>query len=84
MRRVSRCLVQAGMLLLMLPAAQAQARPAHRRALADYFGPLLPKKLNDCRTCHLPDPPGTATDQLATEKPHNAWPARMRPEDFLA
>jgi hypothetical protein len=66
------------MLLLMLTAAQAQARPAHRRALADYFGPLLPKKLNDCRTCHLPDPPGTAADQLATEKPHNAFGARLK------
>ncbi|HEV3116456.1 MAG TPA: DUF1549 and DUF1553 domain-containing protein, partial [Gemmataceae bacterium] len=48
------------------------------RALADYFGPLLPKKLNDCRTCHLPDPPGATADQLASEKPHNPFGARLK------
>jgi hypothetical protein len=53
-----------------------QARPAHKRALADFFGPLLPKKLNDCRTCHLPDRPG---DQAKDdEKPHNPFGARLK------
>src|SRR5438105_13873633 len=64
--------------ILLLAASQAGARPAHKRALADYFGPFLPKKLNDCRTCHLPDPPGTVPDQLATEKPHNVFGARLK------
>jgi hypothetical protein len=52
------------------------ARPAHKRALADHFGPFLPKKLNDCRTCHLPDPPGTKPSD--DEKPHNAFGARLK------
>src|SRR5262245_60786440 len=60
----------------LLGPSPAQARPAHRRALADYFGPFLAKKLNDCKTCHLPDPPGkTAADG---EKPHNAFGARLK------
>jgi hypothetical protein len=31
-------------------SSPVQARPAHKRALVDYFGPFLSKKLNDCRT----------------------------------
>src|SRR5262245_32211468 len=57
-------------------AVPALARPAHKRALADHFGPFLPKPLNDCRTCHLPDPPGV---KLAEDgKPHNAFGARLK------
>jgi hypothetical protein len=52
-----------------------QARPAHKRALADYFGPFLAKKLNDCRTCHLPGKGGSIVEE--TEKPHNAFGARL-------
>ena len=40
-------------------------------ALAEYLGPYLSKKLNDCRTCHLPDGPGD-------EKRHNPFGARLR------
>jgi hypothetical protein len=58
--------------------AAAPARPAHKRALADYFGPFLASKLNDCRTCHLPEPPGTANDPLVDKKPHNAFGARLK------
>jgi hypothetical protein len=44
--------------------------------LADYFGPFLAKKLNDCQTCHLPDKPGA--DPLVAGKPHNPFGARLK------
>jgi hypothetical protein len=53
------------------------ARPAHKRALADYFGPFLAPKLNDCRTCHLPDAAGESANG-ASEKPHNPFGARLK------
>src|SRR5581483_1438115 len=58
-----------------LGSAGAQARPPHKKALADHFGTLLAKKLNDCRTCHLPDPPGAKPDDA--DKPHNRYGARL-------
>ncbi|HEY7422719.1 MAG TPA: DUF1553 domain-containing protein [Gemmataceae bacterium] len=57
---------------LLLPAG-ARAKPAHKKALVDFFGPALPRKLHDCRTCHLPDQPGADED----EKPHNVFGARL-------
>src|SRR4051812_40099147 len=51
----------------------AQAKPAHKKALADYLGASLAKPLNDCRTCHLPDQPGADP----TDKPHNPFGARL-------
>src|SRR5262249_9885105 len=56
-------------------AGPAWARPPYKKALAEHFGPLLAKKLNDCRTCHLPDPPGGPKDE--SDKPHNAFGARL-------
>lgn len=61
-------------LVLLTTAVPLQARPAHRRALADHFSSFLAKKLNDCRTCHLPDAAPTAE----SEKPHNAFGARLK------
>lgn len=49
------------------------AKPAHKKALADYLGPFLAKKLNDCRACHLPAQPGEDEDQ-----PHNPFGARLK------
>jgi hypothetical protein len=57
---------------LLLPAG-LHAKPAHKKALVDFFGPALPKKLHDCRTCHLPDQPGADEDA----KPHNVFGARL-------
>jgi uncharacterized protein DUF1553/uncharacterized protein DUF1549 len=54
----------------------AWSRPPHKRALADYLGPFLAKKLNDCQTCHLPDKPGV--DPLVAGKPHNPFGARLK------
>src|SRR5262245_2985771 len=53
-----------------------QGRPAHKRALADYLGSHLSPKLNDCRTCHQPDPPGKKVED--GDKPHNAFGRRLR------
>src|SRR5262245_46212838 len=62
-------------LSLCFPPA-AGARPPHKQALADYFGPFLAKKLNDCRTCHLPAEPGVKEE--GSEKPHNVFGARLK------
>jgi hypothetical protein len=59
---------------LALPGVEARARPAHRRALADHFGPRLARKLNDCRTCHLPARPDDDPD----DRPHNPFGARLK------
>src|SRR5207253_2742479 len=66
------------MLAAVVAAASAQARPAHKQSLAQYFGPFLPKKLNDCRTCHLPDKPGLATIEQDNDKPHNPFGERLK------
>ncbi len=58
----------------LLVAAPATARPAHKQALLDLFGPSLPRKLHDCRTCHLPDRPGAVEE----DKPHNPFGARLK------
>src|SRR4051794_586142 len=63
------------LVVLLLSATAATARPAHKQALAEYFGPFLAKKLNDCRTCHLPDGPDAKPGD--TEKPHNVFGARL-------
>src|SRR5439155_17285599 len=72
---------RAVLLTLALPlgfGSPLQARPAHRQALADYFGPFLAKKLNDCRTCHLADPSGQTGESRAGAKPHNVFGARVK------
>jgi hypothetical protein len=69
---VLRTLPFALLLALALPGS-ARAKPAHKQALLDYFGPALPKKLHDCRTCHLPDQP----DAEEGSKPHNVFGARL-------
>jgi hypothetical protein len=58
-------------ILLLLAASLAQAKPAHLKALADYAGASLPKSVNDCRTCHLPD----TKDEPG--KPHNDFGKRV-------
>ncbi len=57
--------------------ASLHARPPHKQALADYYGTFLTKSLNNCATCHLPDPPG-AKDELSDTKPHNPFGARLK------
>jgi hypothetical protein len=62
---------------VLAAAAPAAAKPAHKQALISYFGPFLPPKLHDCRTCHLPDPSGGPGSADEGEKPHNAFGARL-------
>jgi hypothetical protein len=66
--------VSLALLTALLLAAPVTARPAHKQALIDLFGPALPRKLHDCRTCHLPDTPGADP----TDKPHNPFGARLK------
>ena len=73
-RRCCFAILLGAVVALAMPP-DVQARPAHKRALADYFGPFLAKKLNDCRTCHLPGKGGSIVEE--TEKPHNAFGARL-------
>lgn len=53
----------------------AQARPPHRKAMADYLGPTLARKLNDCRTCHAEPEPGADPSE---DRPHNAFGSRLK------
>jgi hypothetical protein len=68
-----------GLLLLLaaclLAAPSAPAHPAYKKALADHFGPFLAAHLNNCQTCHLPDPPGGAPEG---DKPHNVFGLRLK------
>jgi hypothetical protein len=61
--------------LLLAGTSRVTAKPAHKKALADYFGPFLAGKLNDCRTCHLPDK--KADPESLDDKPHNPFGARL-------
>ena len=51
------------------------ARPPHKKALADYLGPGMARKLNDCRTCHVPADEGA--DALDA-RPHNPFGKRLK------
>ena len=55
--------------------ASVFARPPHKKALADYVGPGLARKLNDCRTCHVPVEDGT---DAVDSRPHNAFGKRLK------
>ena len=61
----------------MLVVSPLHARPAHKQALLDYLGPFLTPKLNDCRTCHVSGKL-EAANQEETDKPHNAFGARLK------
>ncbi len=53
----------------------ALARPPHKKALNDYLGPGVARKLNDCRTCHLPAFEG---DDTLDARPHNPFGKRLK------
>ncbi len=75
MRRRTVVLAIAGAVMLSTAAVRVLARPAHKRALADYVGSSLATKLNDCRTCHVPAQPG---DDPEAERPRNAFGKRLK------
>ncbi len=60
---------------LVLAGRPAGARPPHKKALADYLGPTLARKLNDCRTCHLVPEAGADPSE---DRPHNAFGRRLK------
>jgi Protein of unknown function (DUF1553)/Protein of unknown function (DUF1549) len=62
-----------GLAALAVAATSVHAKPAHKRALIEYFGAALPANLQACTTCHLPDRPDAADG----EKPHNRFGARL-------
>ncbi len=64
---IAACLTMAG--------PPAWARPPHKKALADYLGSTQAKKLNDCRTCHLPVEDGA---DLEDARPHNPFGKRLK------
>lgn len=55
---------------LLVGAGLASAKPAHLKAVADYVGPTMAKKLNQCQLCHL-----EGGDE--SEKPHNDFGKRL-------
>ena len=68
-------IVAVGMIGLGATSLPALARPPHKKALADYLGPGLAGKLNDCRTCHVVPEPGA---DPAEDRPHNAFGKRLK------
>src|SRR5579883_3012902 len=58
-----------------LAGLPALARPPHKKALADYLGPGLARKLNDCRTCHQPLEDGADPEEA---RPHNPFGKRLK------
>jgi hypothetical protein len=60
---------------LIVTGRPAQARPPHKKALADYLGPGLARKLNDCRTCHVVPEEGADASE---DRPHNAFGKRLK------
>src|SRR5262245_16955305 len=69
MRSSSRCGLSVVVVLALTPLCEA--KPQHKQALVNHFGPFLPKKLDDCRTCHL----NTNPDE--SDKAHNPFGARL-------
>src|SRR5579871_183473 len=65
-------LLFSALVLAFLPPS-VLAKPAHKKALIDFFGPNLPKNLHDCRVCHLPAQPGAEEDA----RPHNVFGSRL-------
>jgi hypothetical protein len=63
--------------IALVGLGSAGARPPYKKALADYFGPYLAAKLNDCRSCHVPDD-GKHDPFAGDDKPHNPFGARLK------
>ena len=59
---------------LVTLGAFAQARPTYKSALARSVGAPLPKKLNDCRTCHAP----AARESQVSARTLNVYGQRLR------
>lgn len=62
--------------LPLLAASTAQATPANKKALTNYFETFIAPKLDACTTCHLPS--NNHDPQSLDEFPHNAFGDRLR------
>jgi hypothetical protein len=78
MNRATRSIIALVSIAWLATASPVFARPAHKRALVDYFGPYLAKKLNDCRTCHVAESSEPKDTVAVDKKPHNAFGARLK------
>ena len=63
-------------LLSLTSLAPSHATPANKKALATHLDALLPARLNQCTTCHLPS--DTKAPALLEEFPHNPFGDRLR------
>jgi len=64
-------------LALSLQASAVQAKPAYKKSLADHYGPLLVRSLDQCTTCHAPEKGTEPKFNTSLENPHNAFGARL-------
>ncbi|MGV3719593.1 MAG: DUF1549 domain-containing protein, partial [Actinomycetota bacterium] len=74
MRRTA---LTASAVLLLTASVAAQAKPAYKKALADHYGPLLVRSLDDCGTCHASKEAGEPKFNASLPNPHNAFGARL-------
>jgi hypothetical protein len=63
-------------ILSLWPLTSTLASPAHKAALIDRYGRLLPKTSASCITCHTSDP-GIYMPTRLVDIPHNAFGARL-------
>jgi mono/diheme cytochrome c family protein len=63
-------------IISLWPLTSTLASPAHKAALIDRYGRLLPKASASCITCHTSDPGIHMPTRLA-DIPHNAFGARL-------
>jgi hypothetical protein len=76
-RRVCSRILLVSLLACGLGTPTLQARPPYKKALAAWLKLPSASKLNDCRTCHLPEK--QADDPAAeTDRPHNPFGSRLK------
>jgi len=63
--------------IALLAGSAAQAKPAYKKALADHYGSLLVRSLDDCGTCHASKDAGELKFNASLANPHNAFGARL-------
>ena len=76
-KRVSSPILIVSLLAWGLLPAGLQARPPYKKALVAWLKLPPASRLNDCRTCHLPEKPGS-DPTVESERPHNPFGARLK------
>ena len=75
--RHAACWVVGVVLLFVAGCPSAWANPANQKAFAEYLGPLLPRKLAGCETCHAASSTERPQFNASIGKPHNPFGARL-------